>query len=153
MRSTQAITLVEALVAVAIIGIILVFVMQTQTLFFASARTSMETTKATYLAEEGQELVRYLRDADWNQIAALSTGSPHYFNVTGSGVTITSTPEVIDSRYTRSFTLTSLSRSASGDFVSSGGTSDTGSRVVTVDIDWNGTKVSLKGIVTNMHNI
>lgn len=153
MKYNRAITLVEALVGVAIIGIILVFVIGSQELLFRSARQSLETTKATYLAEEGQEYLRYMRDADWNQLKNLSTNTTYYFYRNGGTIVATTTPQVIDAKYTRSFVLKPLMRDSNNDLTSSGGTSDAGGRIATVRVDWSSTYVSLDAIVSNIHNI
>jgi len=153
MKRNQGITLVEALVGIAIISMILVFVMYTQNLYFGVAETALQTTKATYLAEEGQEFLRYLRDEDWGQLDSLTTGTTYYFTVSGGAIDITTTPEVVDGVYSRSFTLAPLNRSVSGDFVTTGGTSDGESRIATVTVSGGEASVSLTTIMANIHNI
>lgn len=153
MSNCRGITVVEALVGISILGVILVAISLTQTQFFAASGTVLNTVQATYLAEEGQELIRYLRDEDWNQLTALTNGTDYYFEVTGSDIDATTTPEVINGVFTRKFTLSALERDANDDFVESGGVSDTGGRVVTVTVSWGTESVSLSALVTNLHNI
>lgn len=153
MSNCRGITIVEALVGISILGIILVAISLTQTQFFAASGTVLNTTQATYLAEEGQEFVRYLRDEDWNQLSGLTNGTDYYFDVTSGDIDITATPEVINGVFTRHFTLSELKRDANDDFVESGGSSDTGGRVVTVTVSWGTESVSLSALVTNLHNI
>lgn len=153
MKQNQGVTLVEALVGVAIVGIILVFVTYAQNQYFSASKTALQTTKATYLAEEGQEFLRYLRDEDWNQLESLTTGTTYYFDVGSGTIAVTAVPEVIDGTYARSFTLAPLSRDGSGDFVTSGGTDDPQSRVATVRVIGGAASTSLVAIVANVHNI
>ena len=153
MNKCRGITVVEALVGISILGFVLVFVSMTQTVFFAASGKVLNTTKAMYLAEEGQELIRYVRDEDWDEIAALTVGTDYYFDVTSGDIATTTSPEVIDTIFTRKFVLNNLNRDANDDFVESGGSSDTGGRVVTVTVSWGTESTSLTALVTNIHDI
>lgn len=153
MKQSRGITIVEALVGLSILAVVLVFIVQTQTIFFASSGRALDVTQATYLAEEGQEFVRYLRDEDWAQLSGLANDTDHYFDVDAANISITTTPEVVNDTFTRSFSLSSLERDVNDDFVESGGTSDGGGRVVTVTISWEGESISLTSLVTNIHSI
>ena len=152
MKSSKGVTLVEVLVSLSMLGIILVIISSIITLFFGSSGTVLNTTRATYLAEEGVELARFIRDDDWNEISSLTTDTAYYFEATPVSIGVTTTPQSID-EFTRSFTVSDLERDGNGDFVVSGGTSDPGGRVLTVTVTWGTESVELQSLITNIHNI
>ncbi len=149
------VTSIEVVLGVSLAGIIIVYSATSIVQFINTARDVTVQTQALYLAEEGLELVRYVRDNDWTDISALSLGSTQYLSVTSSDVTITGTPEVID-EFTRSFSVQNVYRNSSTfDIVASttgGSVSDPDAKYVTATVSWgNPTKsVSLTTILTNI---
>ncbi len=154
---TRGVTVVEVLVGVALFSVVLVFVMNALGLLFSNANFVREQTKATLLTMEGQEMVRAIRDGDWDDISALTTGTSYYLDIDPTTLALVTTPaEVIDSTYTRTITVTSVYRDGSDDVVASsapGATVDIGSRYVTVTVSWGSESVSLTSILTNIFNI
>lgn len=152
MNRSLGITVIEALVGISILGFAMVFIAHSQTTFFNASGLAMRTTHATYLAEEGQEFIRFLRDEDWTQLTALTNGTDYYFDVDAADIDITSSPEVIG-EFSRKFTLSPLNRDANDDFVETGGSSDAGGRIATVTVTWGTQTVTLQAIVTNLHDV
>lgn len=153
---TRGVTVVEVLVGVALFGVVLVFVMNTLGVLLSNANVVREQTKATLLAMEGQEMVRAIRDNDWNDISALTTGTSYYLDIDPTMLALGITPEVIGGTYTRTITFASVYRNASDDIVSSsapGAVIDTGSRTVTVVLSWGSNSVSLQSLLTNIFDI
>lgn len=150
----KGISLVEVVIGVAIAGLVIVFVSHTITLFLATSEETLNRTKALYLAEEGQEILRYIRDMDWDEIDALTVpaGTTYYLEVTDTTLSTTTTAEVIDSTYTREFVLSSVERDGNDDITTSG-TPDDGSLFVTFTVDWGISSTSLTTLLTNIHNI
>ncbi len=149
----RGVTAIEVAVGVSIASLILIFTMQSLSLFINTGRTVSEKTKAVYLAEDGIEIVRYIRDDSWNTVSALSTSATHYLNVTSSALVFTSTPEVIDG-YTRSFRISNVYRNSSDDIVASttsGATADTQSKYIEMRVV-GGTPVATTSIMTILTN-
>ncbi|MEX0931029.1 MAG: type II secretion system protein [Candidatus Paceibacterota bacterium] len=149
----NGIALIEILVGIAIVGFVLVFVSHTITLFLSSSELVLQQSRAVYLAEEGQELVRYLRDEDWNTIADLTEGTTYYVSVSTTTISATTSPEIIDDLFTRSFVVEELLRDGNDDVVDSGGSVDQNGRIVTVDVSWNGESVNFVSIITNLYDL
>ncbi len=149
----RGIALIEILIGTSILTIVLSFISYTLLLFLDTSDLALEQTRALYLAEEGQEFLRYLRDEDWNTIADLTEGNTYYLSIATTTVSITSTPEVVDGTFTRTVVVDELRRDGDGDFVESGGTVDNGGRVITVTVSWNGKDVTLSSILTNLYDI
>lgn len=145
--------MVEVVIGATIISLALVFISYTIVLFLNSSDLAREQTKALYLAEEGHELLRYLRDEDWNTLGTLTEGSTYYLAVSSTSIAVSASPEVVDGVFTRSFVLQELNRDGNNDFVEIGGTVDSGSRIVEVTVSWDGRSVQLDSILTNIYDI
>lgn len=147
---TRGLTLIEVLIGVAIAGLVIVFIAHTITLFTAASEEALDRTQALYLAEEGIEILRYLRDADWNTIEnELSVGTTYYFDVSTTTLATTTVVETIG-QFTRSFELSEVERDSDDDIISSGGTVDSGSRFATVTVSWGSESVSLTSLLTDL---
>lgn len=154
-QAKRGISIVEVLVGIALFSIVVVFVANALGIFLTNATVVRERSKATLLAMEGQEMVRHLRDQNWNEISARTVGSDYYLDIAPDVIELTTTPEVVDGTYTRTITFTDVYRNASDDVVpsgTSGATVDGGSRFVTVAVVWEGETVELNSLVTNLFN-
>jgi prepilin-type N-terminal cleavage/methylation domain-containing protein len=153
-------SLVEVVVASAIILMVTTGIMTTYNLYLKAATGNTETIQAALLLEEGVEAVKLLRDSGWTaNIASLSTTTSYYlsWDSANSLWTATTSVNIIDSQFTRTFTLQEAYRDASSNLVSSlggGATVDSGTRELTVTIGWedHGTPVS-KTLSTYISNI
>jgi len=149
----RGVALIEILVGTSILTIALAFISNTLLLFLNTSDLALEQTRALYLAEEGHEFLRYLRDENWNTIANLTVGNTYYLSIATTTVAIGTTAEVIDGIYTRSVVVGQLRRNANNDFIQSGGTVDAGGRVITVTVSWGSKDVVLSSILTNLYDI
>ena len=157
-RHQAGFTVVEIMIGLTLFATIFLFIFETLTLYFANQNRILEHTRALYLAEAGQEYVRYMRDDDWATFQALTTGTSHYLDI-GVGTTTvsaTGTPEVIDGIFTRRFTLWPAYRNASDDFVASttaGASADGESFIVNTVVTWgDGEQVMLQAFLGNIQN-
>ena len=153
---TQGISLVEVIVGISILAAIAVTVGISVTTYVDARGNLLTDAKATYLAEEGYEILRAIRDEDWGDISSETTGTTRYLSVTPTTLSITGTAEVIDSQYTRSFEIQSLYRNGSDDVVASGApgaTLDPDSRIVEISVVGPNGTVTLSSILSNVHNI
>lgn len=152
----SGISLVEVIVAIGIIAAMLVTVGFAITNYIDARAALLDNTKAIYLAEEGYEILRAIRDTDWNEIDQLSTDTYYYFAVSTSSIGTTTSPEIIDSNYRRSFVLRDLYRDTDDDIVASttaGASVDTNGREVEIFVSGPNGTTSLNAIITNMFAI
>ncbi len=102
-------------------------------------RIALSTTpkmEAVLLAEEGLEAVRFMRDSGWStKIATLTSNTPYYLYLSGSGWVSTTTNTYIDSIFERKFILSDVYRNGTSDIVSSG-TLDANTKKVSVSVSW-----------------
>ena len=132
--------LLEIVIAVAIIGgtifsLAYVFLISNK----LEARASNQI-RANFLAEEGLEALRFLRDKSWSiNLAGLNAATTYYlsFNASNSSWNVTtSNPGLIDGLYARSFGVEAVNRNGSDDIVGSGGTLDSNTKKFTVNVAW-----------------
>ncbi len=152
---TKGVSSVELLVGVSIAALILISASYTISMFMSTAQGVTEKTQALYLAEDGMELVRFVRDNDWANISALTVGTPYYLAVTGSSVALGTTPETIGS-FSREVIVQNVYRDATtADIVASttpGSVADPKAKYITVTVTWDTpTKtVSLDSILADL---
>ncbi|MFA6227348.1 MAG: prepilin-type N-terminal cleavage/methylation domain-containing protein [Candidatus Paceibacterota bacterium] len=159
----KGIGLVEVLVAVFIFSVILTTLITACNLYLSSAGSNLKFTKAAYLAEEGIEAVKTVRDAGWSNISSLTSNIPYFlsFSTTTSVWQITSeklsrAPE-FSGDFDSSFTINSVSRNADGYHqISSGGVDDPNTKLLTVSVSWQDkgstTTKSISTYITNILN-
>ena len=152
-QQQNGIAIIEILIGTSILTLVLAFISYTLLLFLDTSDLALEQTQALYLAEEGQELMRYLRDEDWQTISDLTEGNTYYLDIATSTIGLSSAPEVIDGTFTRAVVVDELRRDSNDDFVESGGTVDSGGRVITVTVSWGSRDVVLTSILTNLYDL
>lgn len=130
-------TLTEVVVVSAILAVVSLAFLGTFSLLSRFHEKDMLTIKGELLAEEGVEALRLIKSGGWNTLSGLPMGSTRYLNLTPSSWSITTTPEVIDGIFYRSFIPYAVSRNASDDIVTAGGTTDPNTLLVSVSVSWN----------------
>ena len=155
-KRQQGVSLIEVLITVAILATLLVTVSLGVTQMVYNRSALLSNTVALYLAEEGYEMVRTVRDDDWDEIDTLTTGVTYYLDVTPTDIVIVTTPVLIDTTYTRSFVLSDVSRNSDDDIVSNGtaGASvDSNAREVTVTVVGGSSAQVFTGLITKIYAI
>lgn len=134
--------LIEVVIASALIGGVLILLLSLIQDTVEVSQRSLERTQAAYLLEEGVEGVKTIRDHSttdtdkWPSIGGLINDTTYYLVWNGTVWALSTTPSQIDS-FTRTITFSAVSRDASDDIVTSGGTVDTRTRKATVVVTWN----------------
>lgn len=152
----SGVTLVEVLVGISIVAVTLIAIGFGVNAYVEARRELITETKSTYLVEEGYEIIRAIRDNDWNTLEALTTGTTYYLAVATTTIAISNSPEIIDSNYRRSFVPQAVYRNGSDDIVTSttpGATIDDGSRQIDVSVAGPNGTTTLSAILSNLHAI
>lgn len=149
----QGIILIEVIVAVTIISIAFIALSGSAVRTLALSYQSLRTAEAGFLLEEGAEAMRTIRDTSWTAVTAASLETP-YFLAFGSGAWWLTPSGIPIHGFTRAITLHQVSRSATSDIVSSGGTVDPNTVRVTVTVAWqNGSNTTTKSFSFYLTNI
>lgn len=154
--ATQSgVALVEVILGISIITAMLVAVGFSVMAYVDARAALLDDARALYLAEEGYELARILRDEDWNTIDALALDTLHFFSVTTTTIAVSTSLEQIDDLY-RGFELAAAYRDSDDDLTDASdpsATVDPDVRLLTVYV-WDGTATtSLPAVLTNLHAI
>lgn len=152
-KQNLGVALVEVLIGVSLVAIIGVFISLTVTQYVNTRNIILSDTNKVYLAEEGYEIIRFLRDENWTNISGLSNNTRYYLQVSTSTITIGGTSELIDGKYSRSFLLQPVYRSATGNIVpsgTSGAVLDADARNLFVYVADNNSTTTFEAVVTNL---
>lgn len=152
LKNEGGIALVEIIISSAIASLVAIFIGITVTQFVLVRNEMLHTANKTYLAEEGYEVVRLLRDDGWTNLSSLPLQTSHYLQISTTTISITGTPEIVSGKYTRSFLLSPIYRNAADDIVASttvGANIDDDSRQVTVSVSDSRGTTTMKALFTN----
>ncbi|MEX2013414.1 MAG: prepilin-type N-terminal cleavage/methylation domain-containing protein [Parcubacteria group bacterium] len=151
----DGLTLVEVMIATSIILVFLLALFGIHNMYLKTAFSGAKAVKAAYLAEESLEVMRFMRDSSWDENILPLALETNYGLVFNAGVWQTTTTDIwMDNLFERTVLLSAVYRDISGDVVSSGGTLDPDTRMVTVTVSWeNGTGTTTKSISTYITNL
>ncbi|MEK7585109.1 MAG: type II secretion system protein [Patescibacteria group bacterium] len=146
MVKTTGFTLLEIVIGV---GIITSSFLGTLTVFdrlTKASRQMVELTQASFLLEEGLEATRIWRDNDWSNLGNWPSDTEYYLTWSGSQWATSTSYTLLDNKFERTVRVSAVERdSASADIVSSGGTDDPGTKLVTMSVAWwNGVATTTK---------
>jgi type II secretory pathway pseudopilin PulG len=154
-QTRQGITSIEVVIGVSIASIVLVYAMNALSLFINSARDVGIRTQALYLAEDGLELMRFMRDTDWATFSGIPLNTTRYLDISSTAILPTTAVETVGD-FTRSFQVSNVYRNSSTDDIvastTGGSVADSESKYVTVTVGWGttGDAVSLSTILVNL---
>ena len=135
----KGIMLAEILVAVFIFSIILGVLININNLYLTSTSSSLKSVKAVYLAEEGMEASRIIRDTSWQNFQNLTNGEIYYFYFLNSTSSTWEATTSVSYKNTdgidRWFVLDPVVRSY-GKIVETSGEVDPDTKKVTVYVSW-----------------
>lgn len=134
---SRGFTLIEIILATSIFTMFFLSI----SFFYKKALDVSEDTTAHiqsgYFLEEGIESLKLMRDTSWTaNIAPLTPGTTYYLYWDGSTWIATTTLQKLENTYTRSFVIANVSRDASDNIVSAGGTNDPSTKKITLNISW-----------------
>lgn len=132
--------LVEIVIASAIISVSIFSLSAMAVIGSRLQSQSLEKIRANFLAEEGIEAMRFLRDKSWNtNLAPLNPGTNYYLSFASStsrwSVGSVAVPR-IDSFFERTITVESVFRDSNDDIVLLGGTNDPDTKKITGIVSW-----------------
>jgi Tfp pilus assembly protein PilV len=153
--SSSGFSLVEAVVVVAVTLLILLGLSSALNLIFKLSISNTNKVQATFLEEEGLEIIRLLRDDSWStKIVPWATGSNFYLHFNNVIWQATTTNIYINNLFERKVVLSNVYRDGSQNIVSSGGVLDPNTKKVTVFVSWaNGPATTTRSLSTYLTNV
>jgi photosystem II stability/assembly factor-like uncharacterized protein/Tfp pilus assembly protein PilV len=128
-------SLFEVVLAIGVFGVIAAGLLNLVIIPMTSSGNVADREKAVYLAQEGIEAAKSVRNAGW---ASLANGAHGLVQSGGLWVFSGASDQTVDgtTTYTRVVTVAGVNRDGSGDIVTSGGTLDPRTKHVTSTVSW-----------------
>ncbi len=127
--------MVEVLVAVSIISVSILGAMAVTQKSVYISRQAVHANQATFLLEEGAEIVRILRDTNWSNVSGLTAGTIYYPIFTGGAWTLSTTPNTVGI-FTRKVVISNVNRDNTTKDISITGTNDPLTKLFTITVFW-----------------
>lgn len=127
--------LIEVVIGATIITVGLIALIQAYSIYVNYALGNQQNVQASYMAEEGLEIAKILRDQSWSaNFGVMTSGTPYYFSWTGSAWATTTVPQYIEGMFLRSITLADVYRDSGDLIVATPGTLDPNIKKVTATV-------------------
>jgi Tfp pilus assembly protein PilV len=136
-KKSKGFLMIEVLIVASILTVSVLAAMSVAQKSISLSEQSLHTYQASFLLEEGAEAVRIVRDNSWSNISSLTSGTNYYPSFSGGTWTLSTIPNTIDI-FTRTVNVQDVNRdNTTHDIVSSGGTLDSGTKLMTITVSWN----------------
>lgn len=131
--------LVEVIIGITIISVSVVAIMGVFQKALSVSGRSLHVTQASFLAEEGAEVLKALRDESWAQnIDVLNTDTRYFltYATSSSSWSLTTATQTIDSFFYRWIVFEDVYRNSTTDDIDTVGTLDSNTKKMTVSVVW-----------------
>ncbi len=136
MRNSFGFSLVEVIVAISIAVFSILAIWKVYTLFIKISLSNPALFQASFLAEEGIEAMKFMRDSSWNSnIAPLSSGASYTLTFNGIAWGVTTTPAYVANKFDRRISVFDVYRDVFGN-ISDVGSFDAKTKKVLVIVSW-----------------
>lgn len=146
-------SLVEALVMMFVASVCIFVVWKVYTLYIKVSLANPALFQASFLAEEGIEAIKFMRDTKWDNIATLTLDTDYTLVFTGTAWATTTNTIWIDNKFDRRVRVSAVYRDTSGNITTSG-TLDTNTKKVVATVSWKkDSATTTRQITTYVNNI
>jgi Tfp pilus assembly protein PilV len=130
--------LLETVIGAAIISIVLIGLVEVGRFTFALVDTSNFKIRSAFLAEEGIEAIRTLRDASWaTNIVPVTLDTDYYFSFSGGAWHLSSVyGSLIDTAFSRTVRFSAVCRDVLDKITTCGAPTDPNARAIAVSVGW-----------------
>lgn len=153
----KGISLIEVIIAVAIIGAAVIYVAQSYGRFVTTSNDNIARVQAAFLLDEGVEAVKTLRGEKWTNVASTTNYASYYLAWNSTKWSATTSVQVIDSVFYRTLVFEPVNRDVNFNILAAttSGTLDIGTRKATVSVAWKdrGGATTTRSIVMYVFNI
>lgn len=127
--------MVEVMIVVSIITVTVLAAMTVAQKSIYVSRQALHTSQASFLLEEGAEVVRILRDNAWTNISDLTVANSYYPVFSGGNWSLSSTLSTVGI-FTRAVTIANVGRDGTTGDIGGGGSNDPGTKLITITVSW-----------------
>lgn len=133
----KGISIVEVVIASAIISVSMISITNVYGNFLTLSLANTEKVQAVFLLDEGVEVIKTMRNYAWSNISSSNVNTTYYLTWQNSRWQSTTTPNTVDNKFIRTFTVSDVYRDVSTlNIVSNGGVLNNDSKVVNLDVSW-----------------
>ena len=125
MKQRRGFTLIEVVIGTAVITTGILIIIGSFMTYVKYSLSNKNNVEASYLAEEGIEVMHYLRDKDWANIKFLPMDTAFYEVWNGSDWATTTVPQTIDGIFVRTINISDVA-----------GNDDNNKKKVTAKVDY-----------------
>jgi hypothetical protein len=154
-KYSKGMSLAEVVIAATVITVFMAALVGLYNFHMRVIFGSARQVKATFLAEEGLEAIKYLRNLSWSTYIAQTPVDTDLFIAWHNGKWTTTTDNIyIDGLFERKIVLSPVERNAQSNIVSSNGTLDPNVKKLTVTISWSdGAATTTRSVSTYITNL
>ncbi len=147
-------SLVEMIIMIFVATFSILIIWKIYAVFIKVSVSNPALFQASFLAEEGIEAVKFMRDDSWSSnIAVLTSGTPYSLAFNGTVWEATTTISFIGGQFDRRVSFEDVNRDGSGDIIEIGSL-DLNTRKVLVVVSWQkDTSTTTREITTYVSNI
>jgi len=132
-REERGLSLIEILITSSVLITVVTGMVGALQLYMRLAAGDRDKAQAASLTQEASEALQLMRDIDWTDIEALQEDTAYQLYWSGSVYTATTTDILLNDKYVRTFTLSTLYRDGN-DNVAESGTEDENGRRVLIEV-------------------
>jgi Tfp pilus assembly protein PilV len=134
----KGISIVEVVIASAIISLSMISITNVYGNFLTLSLANTEKVQAVFLLDEGVEAIKTMRNYSWSSVSSSTVDTTYYLTWQNSRWQSTTTPNTIDNKFIRTYTVSNVFRDASTlNIVNNGGVLNNDSKVINLDVSWN----------------
>lgn len=139
MNYKRGISVIEILIASAIISLTIISISVAYGNFVHLSIQNTAKVQAALLLDEGTEAIKTMRGERWSNIASTTASTTYYFIWSTDRWRATTTPVVIDSKFYRTFVVSPVYRDSSTFNILSNtsGVLDPGTKKIDITVAWN----------------
>jgi len=145
--------LAEIVIGAAIMSVAILSVISMYTTYVKYALSNSKNISASYILEEGLEVMTFFRDTSWVNISGLSTETAYYLTFNGTSWATTTSPQYVDDQFLRIITVENVYRDANDDIDVSGNLDSNIRKITTTVSYWQGHATTTRSVSTYLTNI
>lgn len=127
--------MVEAVVVISVIAIFVLLSLSVNAFYAEISKRNKHYIQASFLAEEGIEALKYMRDDSWTTNIDPLIPNTDYYLIFNSGWVATTVAQNTNGYY-RSFRVYDVLRDVNGNIVETGGGLDAGTKFLQMKVEW-----------------
>lgn len=133
----KGISILEVIIASSIISLSMISITNVYGNLLNLSLSNTEKIQAVFLLDEGVEAIKTIRNYSWSIIASSTVGVDYYLIWDNSNWKSTTTPNIIDGKFVRKFTVSDVYRDAATlNIVDDNGLLNNDSKLIKLDVSW-----------------